>query len=185
MTELSAIPQHLLRRTPDKADFQPKLSEDERRGVLALHMLGVKADVLALAFDLNRRTVNHMVNPTSLHYRPARAERKRLGDAKFIEKYATEQMRQRVLSVSDRPETKDRKANPHERRKAGIHVVKPEQCAYSHRLEVQYHADRDPPGWYYRDLDSKTPDDWFHNGEASLASSQACLAMAEVELTDD
>lgn len=184
--ELSAIPQHLLRKAPDNADFAPKLNHEERCGILALHILGVKTDVLALAFSLNRRTVTHLVNPQSNHYRPARAERKRMGDADFIAKYATEDLRRRVIDVANRPELRPVKPNQMERRKAGIQVVKPDQCSYSHRLEIKYLADRDPPGWYYRDMDSKSsPDEWFHNGDASLASSQNCLALAEANLTDD
>jgi hypothetical protein len=185
MTDLN-LPSHLLRRAPDNNDFKAKLNEEERCSILALHMAGVRTDVLALAYDLNRRTVTSIVNETSRHYKPARAMRKKLGDPAFIEKYATEEARKRVLSVSTRPEVRDSKPDARERRKAGINVVKPEQCAYSHRLDVQFKGDMDPPGWYYRDMDSKsTPDTWFHNGEASLASSQNCLAMAEANLTDD
>lgn len=186
MNDLTPIPQHLLRRSPDAADFAPKLSNEERCAVLALHMLGVRPAALALAFSLNRRTVTHIANSTSKHYRPTRAERKKLGDEAFIAKYATEEMRKRVADVANRPELRDAKPMASERRKAGIHVVKPDQCSYSHRLEIKYRADADPCGWYYRDMDSKSsPDEWFHNGESSLASSQNCLALAEANLTDD
>lgn len=186
MNDLTPIPQHLLRRTPDSSEFKPKLSNEERCAVLALHILGVRTEPIALAFNINRRTVTSVVNSSSVHYKDTRKERQRLGDKAFVEKYATEEMRQRVLSVSKRPELRDKTPDARERRKSGIHVVHPEQCAYSHRLEIVYKADADPCGWYYRDLDSKSsPNEWFHNGPDSLASSQNCLALAEANLTDD
>lgn len=182
---MNEIPQHLLRRAPDKADFQAKLTEAERCGILALHIKGVRVDALALAFNIHKRTVGHIVNPHSTHYKTTRAEHKRLGTEDFLAKYATEEVVQRILSVPV-PAVGRRAPDASHHRKAGIHVVKPEQCAYSHRLEIRYLDDRDPVGWYYRDLDSKgAPGAWFHNGPDSLATSQACLALAEVELTDD
>lgn len=184
MTDLTPIPQHLLKRSPDNDEFRPKLSDHERCSVLALHLMGVKTEALAMAYGLNRRTVTHICNSSSTHYKETRKERKRMGDEAFIEKYADEAARQRLLSVSNKPNLKSRKADARERRKAGIHVVKPEQCAHSHRLEIAYREDGDPPGWYYRDLDSEDQG-WYHNGVDSLASSQNCLALAQANLTDD
>lgn len=180
------IPPHLLRRNADSSEFKPKLNEAERKEILALHLLGVRTDVLSLAYGLNRRTIGAITNERSSRYKEIRRERDRLGVEEFTREYATEEARNRIIAVSRRPELRDRSANPQETRKRGINVVKPEQCSYSHRLDVQYKADMDPPGWYYRDLDSKSdPNSWFHNGPDSLSSSQNCLALAEANLTDD
>lgn len=180
------LPAELLRPTNNTGQFEPKLTDAERCAVLAAYHAGVKAEALALAYGLNRRTVGHITNPYSKHYRATRKEMDKLGREAFIGQYFTADVRKKLIGVAKRPELATKRAQANANRKAGIHVVKPDQCAYSHRLEVRYFDDREPRGWYVRDLDSKTdPELYYHNGQDSLASSQNALALAEANLTDD
>jgi len=73
-----------------------------------------------------------------------------------------------------------------------MHVLKPDQCEYSHRVVIAWRDEITdvvsgnvlPMGWWYQDLDGNDPDEWFHSGPESLISSQNALLAAETELID-
>jgi hypothetical protein len=39
-------------------------------------------------------------------------------------------------------------------------------------------------GWYYKDLDSEWPEDWFHGDDESMKTSQACYNHALADISD-
>ncbi len=172
--------------------FAPKLSMEDRCSILALSLSGINKHLLARAFGIDRRTVSHIVNTSSPKYKGVMDEYRRLGHKEFCAKYITENAALKVKAAAEE------KAEPVEKPKisrsasshSGIHILHPEQCAYSHRVEVRYFDGSEEGvsmrGWHYRDLDSKsTPDMWLHNGEESLQTSANCVRMAELNLTDD
>lgn len=175
--------------------FEAKLTFDERCSVLALYLSGVHRRVLALAFGVDRRTVAHIYNKSSPHYKNVRLELNRLGREAFLKQYLTEDATRRVAEVADRPEVtlsddylkKENKAPniPSKKwhRKAGVNVLKPEQCEYSHRVVIAWREEPNP-GWYYQDLDGNDPDAWLHSGPESLLSSSNALKGAELEIMD-
>jgi hypothetical protein len=172
--------------------FEAKLTFDERCSVLALYMSGVHRRVLALAFGVDRRTVAHIYNKNSIHYKNVRAELDKLGRDVFLTRHLTEDATRRVAEVANHPsvtlsddflrEVKDEATVPDKRRnrKAGVNVVKPEQCDYSHRVVIEWREN----GWYYQDMDGNDPNAWLHSGPESLLSSANALKGAEQEIID-
>src|SRR5690606_21421174 len=116
----------------------------------------------------------------------------------FVRDYLTEAIATKVADAAKAPEVEmpnrqidaaratvgpSKRAN----KMAGIHVVKPDQCGYSHRLDIRWFEKgeaTDAEGWHFADLDSADAS-FYHNGPESLLTSQNCLAMAETNLTDD
>lgn len=210
--DLKQLPDdHPLKKlSPDKfvqpskpSKFAPKLERDERCAVLALVRAGVDMYVVATAFGVDRRTVGHIANKQSIHYKDVRREYENLGPIDFTTQYVTPEVVERVEAAKVDPLSKvrdpaaavqartalDGRPNARAKGMAGIHVVKPDQCKHSHRIEIVYRsadeATETPEGWHYRDLDGSTPEMWFHSGEESLLTSQNCKRMAEANLTDD
>lgn len=169
--------------------FESKLTFEQRCTVLALVTAGIARPIIAAAFSVDRRTVTHIVNHSGVHYRNVRNKLKELGKEEFIKTYigemdaiAIKEAAQRVQDDLAHPQSgPSARATGH----AGIQVVKPVQCAYSHRLEIGYVTVDGTTGWHYRDLDSKHGNAWLHNGDASLLTSAACLKAAEANLLDD
>lgn len=171
----------------ERGKFSPKLDAKQRCEVLALCRSGVRRDVVARAYGIDRRTVGHVVNPQSPRYRDTRAEYKKLGHEEFIEQYLTEEVALKIANLPKEEElVKDKSAPSHRAsRLAGIHKVQPAQCAYEHRIEIKWVDGESGKGWYYRDLDSKTdPESWFHNGDESRMTSHACYDAAVENLFD-
>lgn len=169
--------------------FESKLTFEQRCTILALVVSKVARPVVAVAFGVDRRTVTHICNESSPHYKNVRGEMKKLGHAEFVKQHISEADANAVMEAVTRVQADqpDPHAGPSARRSshAGIQTVKPEQCDYSHRLEIKFWPEPSG-GWKYRDLDSKTdPDAWLHNGEESLLSSKACFEAAQANLTDD
>jgi hypothetical protein len=180
----------------DAGKFEAKLSFDERCAVLACLVNGVNRNLLAHAFGINRRTVTHIGNRHSPHYRSVRAELIGLGVEEFTDKYVTEDIQNRIAKAEGSIITKlkDREAaeidanirTPSRMRNkhAGIKVIQPESCKHSHRVEISWALSHLGEGWYYRDLDGARPDEWMHAGPESILSSSAALKGAESEVTD-
>jgi len=191
---LSLLPESAFNR-PQSTKFAAKMSFEERCAVLALVASNVNRVIVSEAMGVDRRTVGHIVNPASSHYRNVRQEMSRMGRDEFVAKYITEEVAKRVSEVANKtiPEA-EKGPSERARGKAGVHTVHPAQCGYSHRLEIKFWRVGDKPthgqeitekGWYYRDLDSKDDaDTWFHNGEESLQTSSAALTFAESNLMD-
>jgi len=177
--------------------FAPKLTFDQRCTALALDKVSVHRNIIAELFGVDRRTVSHICNAHSTHYRSVRDHYKRMGHEAFITEYVTPETVGAIKLIKIRMPSPDNKKpvmpsvkagvpNPRATKSKGLHTVKPEQCSYTHRVEIQYQADMVPAGWYYRDLDSKSNKDaWLHNGTESLLTSQAALSMAVANLMDD
>lgn len=168
--------------------FAPKMTRQERCEVLALYHAGFGRDILAKMYKVDRRTIAHIYTSTSPHYKAIRDERMGVGTDRFRETYLTQDVVARAkqfLSDMAAPEANNKYAN----KKQGVHTVKPPQCSYSHRIIIQW-VEADPPkiqmsGWYFKDLDSDFPDDWFTAGGAdSLKNSLACYSAALEDITD-
>lgn len=188
MTIEEIIPSNAV-KSPRSDEFVAKLNPEERCQVLACADYGIKREIIAQAYGINRRTIGHIVNTASQRYRATRKERDQLGKDDFRAKYLTEEVAKRIAAVTPKPTAENAPADhskPSVRAngKAGINVVKSEFLKTPHRIEVQFFETKDPPGWWYRDIDGAEPDEWFNNGEDSLRSSQACLKMAELNLTE-
>jgi hypothetical protein len=173
--------------------FSSKLGFDQRCEVLALHRTGVGRSVLAEAYGLDRRTVTHIYNPNSPHYRAVREEEERLGKEEFLKKYITENAVSKLRKVM-KTEGQVIPTQPHgppgkrtATKYAGVHEVKNENTVFPHRIQVAWREgdlDNAGPGWYYRDADGAHPEAWLHNGGESRMSSLACLEAVQENLVD-
>lgn len=179
--------------------FEPKLNFAERCAVLALHRKNVSVRMLAAAFGVNRRTVNHIINPESSRYHSVRARERQIGTEAFIDEYTTEAIIKRVNEAASSPEMTQTNseydkqpraeranvASKHATGSSGINTLKLPHHEYSHRVEVSWldanTAEDDngpfehPAGWYWRDLDGDTPDRWNGDPESQthLTSAKA------------
>lgn len=188
---LSLIPQgNFIKHHTGK--FAPKLNDDERCAILALVKSGLRRERVAAAYGLDRRTVGHIANPQSPRYKEIRNKYKAMGHDDFVKEYLTEEVALKIASLpadeTTAPKMDTSAPSPRANRLAGSHKVKPEQCEYEHRLEIKYckaGEETEFEGWHFRDLDSKNPESWFHNGPESLRSSHACYDAAVENLLDD
>lgn len=168
MTEL---PEEALR---DPSDFKPKLNFEQRCSVLALFRRGVKPELLAKAFGINRRTVGYIVN-NGTHYRSVRLKESELGTQDFITKYTTDDALVRVREATAEvspvfgSKTDSNAAKKAARAKEGINAIT-DLKGVKHRVEIAYldanTAEDDngvfehPAGWYSKDMDGSTPNRW-------------------------
>ena len=175
--------------------FAPKLDDEQRCSVLALVKAGVKREVVATAFGVDRRTVGHICNPSGLRYRNIREKYKAMGHEEFVKTYITEQVAKRVADASDSEtetvEVKTKSPSGRASRMAGEHKVQPEQCNYEHKILIKYFKDPSITGsigWHYADItDAKEGDElvFLHNGDDSLMTSHACYNAVLENLMDD
>ena len=167
--------------------FRRKLDFAQQCAALGLIRLGYTREHVGTLYDIDRRTVTHIYNSRSPHYKSVREEEKTLGGTNFIEKYVTPEVRAAAESVKSLSPKEGN--NPNANGKRGLHTVRNPMCNYDHRILIQW---RDPsntpnipmPGWYYCDLDSEWPDDWFHCGPESMKNSQACFNAAQNDISD-
>ena len=163
--------------------FAAKLSFQQRCEILALYRKGIGRAVLAEAYGIDRRTVTHIQNPKSPHYKSVRDEVQRLGNDLFSQTYITESAVGRIAEVRNGGEYEDPKKAANRLR--GTHIMRNEYCEYDHRVMIAWRDDGHlGPGWYYQDLDGVAPDEWLHNGEDSIQSSSACYKAAEEVVSD-
>src|SRR5262252_4002411 len=88
--------------------FAAKLDFPQRCEILALYRRGVGRNILADAFGVDRRTVTHIHNPVSPHYKNVRAEYDRLGKEACEQAYVTEEGSLKVAEqLRKGPEPKD------------------------------------------------------------------------------
>lgn len=177
--------------------FASKLNEAERCEILALVKAGVRRDRVAAAYNVDRRTVTHIVNPASPHYKAVRKHHADLGHDAFLKKYLTEDVAQKIAALPDEPEDKPAPRDPNapnarSNRLAGIQQIDAEDGlrAYPHKVEIKYLQGEpgqaiEADGWYFRDLDSNDPNTWFHNGPDSRKTSQACYEFLVENLMDE
>lgn len=183
---LSALDPSFFKTPHPTGKFEAKLTDDERCAVLGLVKSNVHVQLVADAFAVDRRTVSHIANPSSAHYRKTRSRYNELGHDEFVARYVTPDVVSRVKAarpaeVATAAPGSSAPFNVRAKGKAGFHSVQPEQCNYPHRVEIAVQEN----GWCYRDLDSADAETWLHNGDASRATSQACYAALLANITDD
>jgi hypothetical protein len=168
--------------------FAHKLDFDQRCEILALYRTGVPRTALAEAYGLDRRTVTHIYNPRSSHYKDVKAEEVKLGKEAFQRQYITEnglsklkKVMETFIPVSDfRPIRNATKFK-------GVHNVSNENTSGPHRIIVAWREaglDNVGAGWYYQDRDGQVPEQWLHNGEESRMTSKSCYEAAKEQVFD-
>lgn len=161
----------------DRGKFAPKMTFFQRCEVLALYRKGITREALAEMYGVDRRTITHIYNPTSVHYKNVRQLEINMGREIFMRTYLNEETLSRAVQHHKEKVESTPKNNKHANGKAGIHVVRGLNCEYDHRVHVRWlepDTDIQEAGWYYRDMDSDFPDRWFCTSEESLKTSQAC-----------
>ena len=168
-----------------KNNFAPKLTFSGRCEVLALCRKGLPKDAIASAYNIDRRTVTHIQNPISTHYKKVREEELALGKDRFMETYLTSEIIDKVMAYIEKTKIKPVNSK-HASGKAGVHTIKGEMCSYAHRVVIQWRENEEGqiPGWYYCDLDGEYPDRWFSSGKESLKTSFACYIAMQSEIAD-
>lgn len=165
--------------------FAPKMSFDQRCELLALYRKGYTREALAKLYGVDRRTVTHIHNAQSSHYRNVREEELRLGRENFLEKYITADSMAKVMELAA---VESEVNNKQAKGKQGIHTVQGPMCKYPHRVRIEWKEANDKDiltsGWYYNDMDSDFPDGWFHTGPESMKTSQACYEGMLEDITD-
>lgn len=200
---ISRLPASAFRHNRTK--FTPKLNVPARMAIRGLVAMGVGHRVLAIAYEVDRRTIGHIANDHSLHYRDVSKEWQKLGEVDFIQTYVTSDDIERCARIlaSDDPAIQEKlrlnkneassstvdnpaKApNPRANKNAGLNVVKTENTRHSHRLIIEFRDDQPfGVGWYYQDMDDADPTAWYHNGEESMLTSTACLEGVIANLVD-
>lgn len=166
--------------------FAPKLSFTQRCEVLALFRCRCSRELLSKLYSVDRRTITHIYNPKSPHYKNVREEELRLGRDNFIKEYATADVTAAAYNLATA--TKGEENNKNANKKRGIHELQNDMCKNPHRVMIQWVTPEETEvkiaGWYYKDLDSEWPDDWFHGDAESLRTSQACYAHAIKDISD-
>jgi hypothetical protein len=166
--------------------FAPKLTFDQRCEILALRHAGVRREVLANMYGVDRRTITHIYNPFSPHYKNVRELEIGMGKEQFRDKFADTELLNKALANSVVEGGNNRYAN----KRAGVNIMRGPMCNYDHRVIIEWRTPENTrgiteEGWCYRDMDSDSPDDWFvAAGSDSMKNSQACYAAALGELMD-
>src|SRR5580765_3485616 len=139
--------------------YAAKLSFGQRCEILALSRTGCTRELLAKMYNVDRRTITHIYNINSIHYKNVREEELRLGRENFIAKYATLDVLNKAYELA--VANKEGINNPNANKKRGIHNLQNDACEFPHRVVIQWvEADNDKieiSGWYYKDLDSEWP----------------------------
>ncbi len=167
--------------------FAPKLDFKRRCEILALVGLNITRDVIAEIYRVDRRTVTHIANPNSPHYKTVKRERIRLGADKFRELYLEEDTLNRALAYRATKAKITPVNNMYANGKMGIHNVRGPMCSYDHRVAIGWREVDEKihvAGWYYKDLDGDNPEDWFCCSDESLKTSAACYAAMIDDITD-
>jgi hypothetical protein len=174
--------------------FDNKLDFDQRCEVLALHRIGIPRAALAEAYGIDRRTVTHIYNPKSVHYRSVRAEEEKLGREAFLKKYVTENALNKLKQVKNEavredaaPKKLPTRARRGSTKHAGVHIISTPNTDKDHRILIQWveqPVDGAEPGWYFKDMDGVDPEMWMDNGPESTLSSSACLEAVRLNLVD-
>ena len=165
--------------------FAAKLTFTERCEILALRHAGVRREVLAEMYNVDRRTITHIYNPMSRHYANVREQETTMGRERFRDTYLSDDLLSEALTYVDEKKVDDNN-NPKANGKQGIHVVRGVMCKYDHRVAIKWvESGVSEPGWYYCDLDGDFPDMWFAgSGDGALKTSQACFKAMLEDITD-
>src|SRR5688572_25368672 len=156
--------------------FAPKLSFPKRCEILALYRAGLTRESLSTMYGVDRRTITHIYNPMSPHYKNVREEEIRLGKDKFRNQYLSEEAWNRALAFRQEKD-KGEQNNKYAKAKEGIHIVRGKNCEYEHRVVIGWREKDETieaAGWYYKDLDGDFPDNWFCTDDSSRRTSMSC-----------
>jgi hypothetical protein len=169
--------------------FEAKLTFARRCEILALHRMGCTREALAELYGVDRRTITHIHNPKSPRYKNVREEELRLGKENFLKEYLDTDMLNAAASKITTKITAKEENNKKSNRMAGVHTMRNEFCDYDHRVIIKWMEANTAQnilvsGWYYQDLDSEWPDDWFHGNDESLRTSQGCFNHAKMDISD-
>ena len=171
-----------------ESKFSAKLDFDQRCEILALHRAGISRVALAEAYGLDRRTVTHIYNPKSTHYKTVRAELEKLGPDEFQRRYITDNALTKLKNISVAEGAKEGPmAQKNATRFKGVHSVMNDAVIRAHRIIVAWRekgVDGQPAGWYYQDMDGDDPNVWRHNGDDSRMTSKACLEAVRENLVE-
>lgn len=162
--------------------FSPKLNMTKHCEILALYRMGYNADLLAKAYNIDRKTVTHMYNPQSNKYKGVKKQEKEMGTDSLIRVYVTDEVRLRVDSF--RAHVQEVGNNKSANLKSGVHVVQGQKCEFKHRVEIAWRDDMEVAGWYYKDMDGDFPNDWIRGDDESMKNSQACYNSMLKEIDD-
>ena len=166
--------------------FAAKLSFAKRCEILALYRAGLTRESLAAMYKIDRRTVTHIYNPKSRHYKNVRQEEIGLGGDMFRSTYLSEDTWNKAIAFQQGKRGAEQN-NKYAKKMEGAHVVRGMNCEYEHRIIIQWREKDDTidvPGWYYRDLDGDYPETWFFAGDESRKTSMACFAAMLKDITD-
>ena len=166
--------------------FAPKLSFPKRCEILALYRAGLTRETLAMMYNVDRRTITHIYNPVSPHYKNVREEELRLGRERFRAIYLSEDVWNQAMALG-KERVNNVANNKYAKGKAGIHVVRGTFCEYEHRVMIEWREkdeNIEVAGWHYKDLDGDFPDNWFFAGEESRKTSMACYLAMMKDITD-
>jgi hypothetical protein len=170
--------------------FSAKLTFTQRCEVLALLRSRVTQEVIAELYGIDRRTVTHVGNPKSPHYKNVREEEKQMGTENFVTKYLDNELSVKAGIIKSKLEGEKSGNNKQSNKKAGLHMVRNQYCDYDHRVLIQWvELDVITPGWYYKDLDGDLPDKWLRAASRDpdynpSKSSQACYDGMLQEIAD-
>ena len=167
--------------------FSPKLTFARRCEILALHRSGLPRETIATMYDVDRRTVTHIHNPNSPHYKNVRQEEINLGPQRFLDTYLQGGALNTALAFRQEKEKQGPINNKFAKTKEGLHVVRGKECEYEHRVVISWReqdGDIEVAGWYYRDLDGDYPDKWFCANTDACRTSQSCYSSMLGDITD-
>jgi len=171
--------------------FGRKLTFEQQCEILALHRKGVTRVALATLYNIDRRTVTHINNPESPHYKTVREAEFLMGRDNFSRRYLKLDMLEKAATLV-MPEPTEKPVNSKQaNRMSGVHVVKTEMTNHEHRVIIQWvekntQSHIEVSGWYYKDLDSEWPDMWScpYNMPEALKTSQACYTAMLTDISD-
>jgi hypothetical protein len=177
LSEITAV-------TKNVGHFDPKLDMDQKCQMLALHRAGVSNRDIGQIVGLDRRTVGKVYSVKSGKYKNIREIEEQMGRTAFQERYLTEEVIEKLKSVRA---VRSVVPGPHPNRSAtskrGIHTVQDPDGEATHRVQIDWVENEGfGAGWYYRDLDSDKPNEWFHCGTESRLTSTACFEAMKGEL---
>ena len=165
--------------------YVAKLDHEKRCQVLALYRQGITREALGAMFGIDSRTVGHIYNPSSKHYKTVREEEKMLGRERFVDKYMNKELLARAMSYRQVAEKSAEKNNRNAKGKAGVHVIRPSQCKIEHTIIIAWREDQKPgPGWYYMDMNGDCPDVWLRGKPESMRTSADCYRDMLRDITD-
>lgn len=188
---VNKLPKELL--TLGESRFAAKLTQEERCQILALRLVGMSIGAVAVTFKVNRRTVTHIYNESSPRYHAVRKLRDEMGAERFINRFVTEDLIERVKEAANTPEAQESysehdAANPERKGVAnkratkcsGITMHKGPDHLFTHRIEVKWIEGMTDyvDGWYALLLDTDKGDELHPFGDPDNNSHlTSCTAL--------